>query len=269
MKVRRRTSAGPGLDWHRMFGWFQPGKWLAGLSGGNDLRLFLVTFAGFLLAGYLFAALVLFPAPFLVQRQTVPNTIGLPESEAWEAIRAQGLIQGETELVQHPTAATRTIVWQDPPPGVVVPEGTPVTLSRSQGPQQVPVPDVANYTGNLARLIVEAAGLTARIDSVQTPSARGIVVNTQPATGVTLLPGRVVRILVSLGAATVAVPDLAGLTLEEARDTLETIGLTMGNFIQRTSRGEPGTVVQQTPPAGTLAAPGTSVTGWIARERNR
>jgi beta-lactam-binding protein with PASTA domain len=48
---------------------------------------------------------------------------------------------------------------------------------------------------------------------------------------------------------------------------LEAIGLTMGNFIQRTSREEPGTIVQQTPAAGTLAAPGTSITGWIARER--
>ncbi len=267
MKIRRRTSPGLDLDWTRLFGWFQPGKWLAGLSGGNDLRLFLATFAVFGLAGYLFAALVLFPAPFLVHRQTVPNTIGLPEAEAWEAIRNQGLIQGDTELINHPSAATRTVVWQDPPPGVVVPEGTTVNLSRSQGPRQVPVPDVSNYTGDLARMLIESAGLTAVIDSVQTPSARGVVVNTQPATGVTLLPGRVVRILVSLGAATVAVPDLAGLTLEEARDTLETIGLTMGNFIQRTSREVPGTVVQQTPAAGTLAAPGTSVTGWIARER--
>lgn len=267
MKVRRRTSGGTGLDWGRMFDWFQPGKWLDGLSGGNDLRLYLATFGACLLVGYFFAALFLFPAPFLVQRQRVPNTIGMPEAEAWAAIRARGLVQGETELVNHPTAATRTVVWQDPPPGVVVPEGTSVTLSRSQGPQQVPVPDVSNYTGDLARLIVEAAGLAAVIDSVQTPSARGVVVNTQPATGVALLPGRVVRILVSLGAATVAVPDLTGLTLEQAQDTLEIIGLTMGNFIQRTSREEPGTIVQQTPPAGTLAAPGTSITGWIARER--
>ena len=102
--------------------------------------MFLITFAVFGIAGYLLAALVLFPAPFLVHRQTVPNPIGLPEAEAWEAIRAQGLVQGETELMSHPTAATRTVVWQDPPPGVVVPEGTTINLSGVKDPSRCPSP---------------------------------------------------------------------------------------------------------------------------------
>ncbi len=264
MKVRRHTPSSGKL--HGGLGWFKPGAWLGALSGGHDRRLFAGGFLLFLVAGYFVAALWLFPAPFFVEARTVPNVIGMSQGEAQEALLAEGLIAGDAETVSHPTASSGNIVWQDPPSGVVVPDGSSIQLSVSHGPQQIPVPDVANYTGELARLLIESAGLTAVIESVQTPLPRGEVENTRPRAGVTLRPGNDVRVLVSIGPATVVMPNLLGMTLEEAQDTLEALGLVMGTFFQGLSRAQAeGAIFEQQPPGGTLTAPGTNVTGWYVR----
>jgi serine/threonine-protein kinase len=265
MKVRRHTSSG--LKVLGRLGWLKPGKWLTALSHGNDRRLFLGGFSVFIVVGYLLAALLLFPAPFFAETKAVPYLIGMPQARAQEALLAEGLVPGDVETVNHARVSTGGVVWQDPPAGVVVPEGTSIQLSVSQGPQQIPVPDVANYTAELARILIESAGLTPIVVRVQTPLPAGEVENTRPRAGVPLMPDDTVRVLVSVGPATVVMPDLAGMTLEQAQDTLETLGFVMGEFIRGTSRLQAqGTIFQQQPPAGTLAALGSTVTGWYVRE---
>ncbi len=264
MKIRRHTPSGSkqrvGL------GWLKPGAWLGALSHGHASRLFAGGFLASLVAGYLVAALLLFPAPFFAEASTVPNVIGMSQSDAQEALLAEGLLAGDAETLSHPTASSGSVVWQDPPSGVEVPEGSSIQLSVSQGPQQIPVPDVANYTGELARLLIESAGLLPVIDSVQTPLPRGEVENTSPRAGVALRPGDRVRVMVSVGPATVVMPDLLGMTLEQAQDTLEALGLVMGTFFPAISRAQAeGMIFRQQPPGGTLTAPGTNVTGWYVR----
>ncbi len=266
MRVRRRTS--PQISRSRGFRWIGPSKWLAALSGGHDRRLFIGAFVVFLVAGYLFAAVALFPAPIFTASKAVPNLIGLAQADALARLQEQGLASGDLETVRHPSARVGDVVWQDPPAGIVVPEGTTVQLSISQGPQQIPVPDVANYTGDLAIMLITFAGLEVRIEPIQTAAPRGLVVNTRPAAGTTLRPGDTVRLLVSVGAPTIPVPNLLGMTLQAAQDTLEALGLVMGGFTEGRSRSQPpGTIFQQEPPSGTLTAPGTRVTGWVVRER--
>ena len=264
MKVRRHTPSGG--KQRGGLGWFKPGDWLGALSHGHDLRLFGGGFLAFLVMGYFLAALLLFPAPFFAESSTVPNVIGMSQSDAQETLLAEGLLAGDAETLSHPTASSGSVVWQDPPSGIVIAEGSSIQLSVSQGPQQIPVPDVANYTGELARLLIESAGLTAVIESVQTPLPRGEVENTRPRAGVTLRPGNRVRVLVSVGPASVIMPHLLGMTLEQAQDTLEALDLVMGLFFAGISRAQAeGMIFRQLPPGGTLTAPGTNVTGWYVR----
>ena len=70
----------------------------------------------------------------------------------------------------------------------------------------------------------------------------------------------------SVGAPTLSVPDLNGLTLDEAREILEVAGLALGSTQARTSNAaEPGLIIEQNPAAGTLAAPGAAVRVIIVR----
>jgi penicillin-binding protein 1A len=58
----------------------------------------------------------------------------------------------------------------------------------------------------------------------------------------------------------VAMPDLAGLAVVEARNRLTALGLVVSNETRPSRERGPGMVIDQTPVAGTLVAPGTTVT---------
>ncbi|SRR6266540_5451159 len=223
---------------------------------------------GALLGGYLTAYLLLFPAPLLHGHGVVPRVLGLSLQEASDQLRKSGLQVQDGGSEAHPTAPQGTVVWQDPPPGVSAPAGLRVTLVSSEGPPKIPVPDVAGLSGELARRLIAAAGLTvaAQVESVQAAAAPGIVMLTRPAATSVLSPGAPVTVVVSRGAPTIAVPDLLGLSQADARTRLELDGLDLGTVTRRRTRdANPGTVVGQKPAAATLAAPGTVVDIVVAR----
>jgi serine/threonine-protein kinase len=271
MKFRRHERAG--VQWSKWTGWIGRlgsdfRQWLSQLD--RRTKRFLLACATLVvafLAGYIVAALVLFPSPIFAHAEAVPRVLGLEIEEADRLLTNAGLIANDTVMVSHPDKASGTVVWQDPPPGVAVPQGTGVALSVSRGPQPIPVPDVAGYHQDLARRIIEAAGLTvAGVDTSTAPQERGVVVNTRPPAGRSRAPGDGITLFVSVGAPTLSVPDLTGLTLEEAREILEVAGLALGSTQARTSNAaEPGLIIEQNPAAGTLAAPGAAVRVIIVR----
>jgi serine/threonine-protein kinase len=224
-------------------------------------------FFGTLLVGYLLAALVFFPAPIFASSRSVPRVIGMQEAAARERLDAERLRVGAVIRAAHPTAAAGTVVWQEPPPGIVAPERTDVALTLSDGPRRIPVPDVAGYEAEHARLLIESAGLrVGNTESTTAPTPRNVVVNTRPPAGTTLVPGGSVTLVVSVGTASLRVPSLTGLSIEEARRALETAGLVLGTwFGQTTTEVAPGEVFFQDPAAGTLSAPGTAVHVRVAR----
>ncbi len=259
MRVRRHLPRG--TDW-------------AALRGGilarlTRTRVWLVagSLAGAFLAGYLVAAVFLFPAPIFAGSQAVPRVLGLPLERARAALAEAKLRASDPIPVRHPTAPPQSVVWQDPPPAVTVPEGTTVELWVSVGPQRIPVPDVVGYDAQVAQLLVEAAGLRlGRVDSAQTAAARGVIVSTRPPAGTLIVPGSPVTLVVSVGAPTIQVPNVIGLTLGEARSSLEQAGLRLGTYFSRHGgNARPGTVIDQRPAAGTLAAPGTAIHVILAR----
>jgi eukaryotic-like serine/threonine-protein kinase len=222
---------------------------------------------GMLLAGYLTAFLILFPAPLLPGHQEVPRVLGLSQTEAQAEIQKAKLQVNDGGAEPHPTATQGLVIWQDPPPGVITPEGAKVTLVSSAGPPKIPVPDVSALDAELARSLVAAAGLTvSHVESVQAAAPTGIAMMTRPPAGTALAPGAGLTLVVSRGAPTIAVPDLLGMSSGDARTRLELEGLQLGTVTrQRTANASPGTVVSQRPAAGTLASPGTVVDIVVAR----
>jgi len=216
---------------------------------------------GVLLVGYLTAFFIVFPAPLLPGHREVPRVLGLSGDEAQEAIRQAEMVVANLDSAPHSFAARGMVTWQDPPPGVVAPERTEVTITVSNGPPHVPVPDLIGLDGGLAQRLLKSAGLSvAAIESVPTATTPGVVVVTRPSAGASLPTGGGVRLVVSKGAPSVTVPDLLSLSLGDARQRLEEVGLVLGVATRRTSQdGLPGTVMAQRPAAGTLAVPGSAV----------
>lgn len=259
MRVRRHTS--PSIDWSAVASRFR------GLASGRLLLIGLGAVVAAFATGYVVAVLVIFPAPIFASERAVPRLMGMNADEAREALVAAGLNPGEVTAVNHPTAPRGAIVWQDPPPGVAVPERTAVVLEVSTGPRRIPVPDLAGYDVGLARTLLEAAGLKVDgLESTQAPLPKDVVIVTRPPAGTALAPESRIILVVSLGAPTIIVPDLTGFTLDRARLELEQAGLTLGTYFARTSlSGVPGTIIEQEPGEGTLAAPATAVNIVLAR----
>lgn len=268
MRFRRHQPRG--TNWT---GWLaplmRPLRRLAVLPTRGKLAVTVVVLVGAFVLGYLIAALFVFPAPILASNVPVPRLLGMNRSDALQALADARLAVGDTQSATHPEAPRGEVVWQDPPAGMAVPERTSVDVTLSGGPQRVPVPDLVGYDAVLATQLIAAAGLRVRsIDSTQAPVPRGVVVNTRPPAGATLLPGNGVTLVVSVGAPTITVPNLAGLSEIEAELVLEQVNLVLGTSVRRTHQvAEPGTVLEQRPAAGTLAAPGTAINITIARRR--
>ena len=161
---------------------------------------------GAVLAGYLFAYLILFPAPILPGHQVVPRVLGLTLAEAQAQVKKAELVVADGGSEPHPSAAQGTVFWQDPPPGVIARQGLKVTLVVSAGPPKIPVPDVSGLDGPLAQRLVAAAGLTvSQVESVQADAPRGRAMLTRPPAGTALAPGAGLSLVVSRGAPTIPV----------------------------------------------------------------
>ena len=223
--------------------------------------------AAMVLAGYLTAFFLIFPVSLLPGHHAVPRVLGLTVSEAQAEVRKANLQTADGGAEPHPTAPAGVVVWQDPPPDVIAPENTKVTLVSSAGPPKIPVPDVANLDAGLAQTLLQAAGLVvSQVESVQAAAPTGLAMMTRPPAGPALTPGAGLTIVVSRGAPTIPIPDLLGMGSADARTRLETEGLQLGTVTRRrTADAAPGTVVAQSPGAGTLAAPGTVVDVVVAR----
>lgn len=280
MKFRRHGKSG--FRWEGFFEWLRAipknlglttlsrnlSAWIGPVGGIRRSRV--VAAAALIsafLVGYVIAAALLFPAPIFPHSVNVPRLLGNSLSEARQEIESVGLAIADTEVVSHPETPSGRIVWQDPPPGVAVPEGARVTISVSRGPRPIQVPDVIGYDREIAIQLIEAAGLTvARVDTGVAPAERGVVVSSDPTAGRSLNPGSGVGLFVSVGTPTIRIPDVTGLTVEEASVLLEEAGLVMGTQRMRTTNvHEPDLIFQQTPAAGTLSAPGAAVTVIVAR----
>lgn len=90
--------------------------------------------------------------------------------------------------------------------------------------------------------------------------AAGAIVRQDPPTGTLVKRGAPVEVVLSLGPQRIAVPDLTGQALPAAQVGLAAAGLSLGRTVNVYSTGGvPGTVVEQSPPAGATVSPETPI----------
>jgi beta-lactam-binding protein with PASTA domain len=238
-------------------------KWV--LTKGR-LPLVLAGVATFgLLLGYLTAVLVVFPPQTSSMELTrVPVVIGHGTAEARGLIEAAGLAYDEEGGLYHRSVAG-TVIAQEPLAGQMAEPGSAVQVTLSLGPKLSPVPDVVGLNHSQAEVALARAGYASELDWVDADADVGQVVDTRPAPGTPLqLPGTV-RLFVSAGARRVTVPNLVTLSLSGARETLERLGLRLGEVRQDSaSLAAPGTVLAQTPSSGTVVDRATRVVVTVA-----
>jgi serine/threonine-protein kinase len=127
---------------------------------------------------------------------------------------------------------------------------------------QVTVPSVINESQTSAQDILAERGLRLSLGEPQNSDtvAEGFVISQSPEPGELVDADSPVEIVVSLGVESIEVPDLGGLTEEDARARLREVDLLPGRIVREANdEVEAGVVISSDPSAGTQVAPGEPV----------
>lgn len=167
------------------------------------------------------------------------------------------------------------VIDQDPRANTTIDVGTKVSLTLasvvedSEETNTVSVPSLAGKSYEEAQSALRAKGLKAkRTEKTSESVAQGYVISSDPDAGEDVEVGSTVTVIVSSGSANTnkTVPNLTGMTTEQAAAALEKAGLSLGSVHEQESTATAGTVISQTVPYGTEVAKGTSVGITIAKE---
>src|SRR3989440_5249705 len=100
--------------------------------------------------------------------------------------------------------------------------------------------------------------------------AAGSVISESPPAGTRVASGSPVNLVVSSGPAQMAVPNVVGQTQAAAASAITGAGLTVGAVtMQSSSTVAAGSVISESPPAGTKVASGSAVNLVVGRASGR
>ncbi|MEW6769830.1 MAG: PASTA domain-containing protein [Bacillota bacterium] len=199
-----------------------------------------------------------------VPEVSVPNVQGMTLDRAEETLEKKGL-RVQVQEVHNPQVEEGRVIKQDLKPGSRVKKGRLVTLLVSLGPEMHTVPNVRNKLLQDAEMILVneefTVGLKKQVFDEEAPA--GTVVDQDPAPGTSWPKDSPVNLVVSKGPRPVLkpVPDLLGLTVEDARAKLAGAGFSLSEDMaqQQSTDYLPGYVCAQTPAPGTNLETGRAV----------
>lgn len=193
------------------------------------------------------------------------NLVNMTQQDAQAAVEAAGLVfTVDPKKVPSDTVAEGSVVETDPPSGTMVAPGSTVKAKISSGSDSVIVPDnLINMSPEEAKQAVEALGLVWQLSSDQVASdtvENGKIAQVNPSPGSKVKKGQTITGTVSSGTKSVAVPDLTGMTQDQAREALAAKGLKVGSVLTSDDASQrEGLVLFSSPEAGTSVNKGESV----------
>ena len=195
----------------------------------------------------------------------VPRVVGMSEAAAKEALRARGFRWSVRDDF-HETAPQGEVVDQEPGQDVRHEKGATVTITVSKGPPPIEMPNVVGESVADATEELEATGAdVVVVEEFSDAVGAGLVIRTEPTAGADVFAGDRVTLYVSKGPERFEMPDVRGMSEEEAVAHLEALDLNVA--VEYPDIGFPFStgVVGQDPPAGDLVARGDTVTLYVIR----
>jgi len=131
---------------------------------------------------------------------------------------------------------------------------------------QVEVPTVVGLAeADATAALTDAKLESKRVEETSATVAAGMVTRSDPTEGTSVDEGSTVTLYVSTGPDTASVPDVSGMSQQQARDQLEAAGFTVGNVTQENSPDQAEDRVLRTDPAaGQAVAAGAEITIVVA-----
>ncbi|MFI8565081.1 Stk1 family PASTA domain-containing Ser/Thr kinase [Rhodococcus sp. NPDC078407] len=189
----------------------------------------------------------------------VPMVDGLDTTGATSAVEAAGL-EAEVRGTYSDSVDTDLLIGTDPTGGSRIAKGDTVFLLVSLGSPSVPSIDSGASVDDMEQLLRDRTFTPVDGgEAFSTTTPIGGVAALDPPPGTVLTTGSSVTVLRSKGAPPVEVPDVRGQSVDQARTTLESVGITVGEvretFDEETDGGK---VIGTTPEAGQTVRSGTT-----------
>jgi beta-lactam-binding protein with PASTA domain/predicted Ser/Thr protein kinase len=198
---------------------------------------------------------------------TVPDVTGLTVDEASQQLLEAGFVPSQ-RAEKNDDVEQNLVIRTDPAAGADAALNSTVTIFYSSGPNTIAIPDVRGQSENDARNTLTGAGFTS-IQAQQESSndvPEGQVIRTDPPAGQQAAPNASITLFVSSGRGQVGVPNVEGLTEDNARAQLQ--GFDVQTRDQDVNdQNQDGRVLSQNPPAGTQVDEGSTITLVIGRFR--
>ncbi|MFJ9718297.1 Stk1 family PASTA domain-containing Ser/Thr kinase [Streptomyces sp. NPDC101213] len=197
----------------------------------------------------------------------VPGVLTQTEAQARERLEGAGLDVGGVKHAYSDTVKRGTVISTDPEPGARIRANDSVTLTVSDGPRTVKVPDVKGSRLDKAKDLLKTDGLEPGLvtEAFSEDVLKGFVISSSPQAGTERRAGSAVSLVVSKGSP-VEVPDVTGQDLDDARAELEEAGLEVKvSAGEVTSEFDKGQVAAQSPGADEEVADGDTVTLTLSK----
>lgn len=192
---------------------------------------------------------------------TVPDVVGATPEVARELIRSEGLRYVLSEETVYSDSDTGTVGRTDPESGTRMSADDEVVVYLSKGPQTVSMPDLVDADAADAFKELEDLGFSPDnivqedVDSEEVEP--GAVVSTEPEAGQEADREETVTVFVSRS---IPVPAVVGEELDDARETLEELGLTVEVVEEENADIDEGKVIRQSPDSGSSVGSNSTVT---------
>ena len=237
---------------------------LAGMAAAFLVGALLLIFLIFKLSGN----------PLISNKKDVelPNFVGMTKEEV-EAKVADGTYSFKFEFDENYNNdnAAGVIYDQSPKPPKTVKENQSITLRVSKGTQVVTVPDLTGKSRSEAEKALTDLGLNVNVVPTEdTTVGENKVIKTDPVAKTEVNSGTTVTVYIATSQKiqTVSVPNVVGqLSLEAAKSILENNGLTIGTISRVESDSPVGSIIAQSPVAGTEVSSGTQVNVTVSTGR--
>ncbi|MEU1848932.1 Stk1 family PASTA domain-containing Ser/Thr kinase [Streptomyces sp. NPDC019990] len=198
----------------------------------------------------------------------VPPLLAKTQDQAEDRLAEAGLDLGEVEHAYSDTVERGRVISSDPKTGTRIRGNDTVSITLSDGPENVRVPALAGRPLDKARDLLKddglAPGMVTREFSEDMP--KGSVISARPADGTKVRAGTAVALVVSKGSP-IDLPDVTGDDLADARSELQDAGLKVKIAAERVNSSEygKGQVARQSPNPGSRAAEGDTVTLTVSK----
>jgi beta-lactam-binding protein with PASTA domain/serine/threonine protein kinase len=158
-----------------------------------------------------------------IEMYTVPEElVGADREAATATLTDAGFTVGDPTMIYDDAVPDGQVMAVSEDEGASVPHSTVITLTVSQGPQPVRIPQVVNSTEDAATAALESIGLKVQVKRAFSDDvAKGHVARQSPEASAEGFRTDTVTIVVSKGRELVKVPDVQGMDTEAAHAALE------------------------------------------------